>query len=61
MKFTLSFETNISDFKFPLCAYVKDKIPVGSELINIADLQNKPPQLAPNTPTQILMRTLKLI
>ena len=37
---------------YSLSAYVKDNIRIGSELINIADLQNKCPQLAPIKPTQ---------
>ena len=50
-KFTVSSEPNNSDFVIPLCAYVKDNIRIGSEIIKIADLQNKYPQLAPNKPT----------
>ena len=30
-----------SDFVFALCSYVTENIRTGSELINIADLQNK--------------------
>ena len=41
VKFTVSSEPKKSDFVFSLCAYIKDKIQIGSELINIADLQNK--------------------
>ena len=52
VKFTVSSEPNYSDFVFPLCAYVEDKIRIGSELINKADLKNKYPQLAPIKPTQ---------
>ena len=52
IKFTVSSEPNNSDFVFSLFAYVKDNIQFGSELINIADLQNKYPQLAPIKPTQ---------
>ena len=48
----LCSEPNNSDFVFPLCAYVKDNIRIGSELIKIADLQKKYPQLAPIEPTQ---------
>ena len=59
VKFTVSSEPNNSDFVFSLCAYVKDNIRIGSELINIADLQNKYPQLV--SPLNLPMRTLKLI
>ena len=43
---------NNNEFGFSLCAYVKDNIRVGSELINIADLWNKYPQVAPIKPSQ---------
>ena len=52
VKFTVSSEPNNSDFVFSLCAYVKDNIRIGSELINIADLQNKYPQLSRIRPIQ---------
>ena len=51
-KFTVPSEPNNNDLVFSLCAYVKDNIRIRSELINIADLQNKYPQLAPIKPTQ---------
>ena len=46
---------------FPLCAYVEDKIRIGSELINKADLQNKYPQLAPIKPTQYTYENSEVI
>ena len=52
VKFTVSSEPNNSDFVFPLYAFVKDNIRIGSEVINVADLQSKYPQLAPIKPTQ---------
>ena len=52
VKFTVSSEPNNIKFVFPLCAYVKEKIRIGSELINIADLPNKYPHLAPINTTQ---------
>ena len=44
-----------------LCAYVEDNIRIGSELINIADLQNKYPQLAPIKPTQYTSEDVEVI
>ena len=61
VKFTVSSEPNKSDFVFSLCAYIKDKIQIGSELINIADLQNKHPQLAPIKPTQYTYEDVEVI
>ena len=60
-EFTNSSEANNSDFVFPLCAYVKDNIRIGSELVNIADLQNKYPQLAPIKPTQNTYEDVQVI
>ena len=60
LKFTVSSEPNNSDFVF-LCAYVKDNIRIGSELINIPDLQNKYPQLAPIKPTQYTYEVVEVI
>ena len=61
VKFTVSSEPNNSDFVFSLCAYVKDNIRIGSELISIADLQNKYPQLAPIEPTQYTYEDVEII
>ena len=61
VKFTVSSEPNNSDFVFSLCAYVRDNIRIGSELINIADLQNKYPQLAPIKPTQYTYEDVEVI
>ena len=61
VKFTVSSELNNSDFVFSLCAYVKDNIRIGSELINIADLQNKYPQLAPIKPTHYTYEDVEVI
>ena len=61
VKFTVSSEPNNSDFVFSLCAYVKDNIRIGSELINIADLQNKYPQLAPIKPIQYTYEDVEVI
>ena len=61
VKFTVSSEPNNSDFVFSLCAYVKDKIRIGSELIKTADLQNKHPQLAPIKPTQYTNEDVEVI
>ena len=61
VKLTLSSEPNNSDFVFSLRAYVKDRIRIGSELINIADLQNKYPQLAPIKPTQYTYEDVEVI
>ena len=61
VKFTVSSEPNNSDFEFPLCAYVKDNIRIGFELINIADLQTKYPQLAPIKPTQYTYEDVEVI
>ena len=60
-KFTVSSEPNNSDFVFPLCAYVKYNVLIGSESINIADLQNKYPQLAPSKPTQYTYEGVEVI
>ena len=46
---------------FSLCAYIKNNIRIGSELINIADLQNKYPQLAPILPTQYTYEDVEVI
>ena len=46
---------------FSLCAYVKENIRIGSELINTADLQNKYPQLAPIKPTQYTHEDVEVI
>ena len=54
-------EPNKIDFVFPLCAYGKDNIRVGSELINIADLQNEYPQLARIKPTQYTYEDVEVI
>ena len=59
VKLTVFSEPSNTDFVFTLCAYVTDKIRIGSELINTADLQNKNPQLV--SPLNLPMRTLKLI
>ena len=61
VKFTVSSEPNNSDFVFSLCEFFKDNIPIGSELINIGDLQNKYPQLAPIKPTQYTYEDVELI
>ena len=61
VKFTISSEPNNSDFVFSLCVYVKDNIRIGSELINIADLQNKYPQLAPIKPNQYTYEDVEVI
>ena len=61
VKFTVSFEPNNRDFVFSLFAYVKDNIRIGSELINIADFQNKYPQLAPIKPTQYTYEHVEII
>ena len=61
VKFTVSFEPNNSDFVFTLCAYLKDNIRIDSELINIADLQNSFPQLAPIRPTQYTYEDIEVI
>ena len=61
VKFTVSSEPNNSDFVFSLCAYVKDNIQIGSELINFTDLQNKYPQLAPIKPTQYTYEDIEVI
>ena len=60
-KFTVSSEPNNSDFVFSLSAYVKENIRIGSELINIADLQNKYPQLPPIKPTQYTYEDVEVI
>ena len=52
VSFTVSSEPNKIDFVLPLCVYVKNNNRIGSELINIADLQKKHPQLASIRPTQ---------
>ena len=54
VKFTVSSEPNNNDFVFSLSAYVEDNIRIGFELVIIADLQNKYPQLAPIKPTQYI-------
>ena len=59
--FTVSSEPNNSDFVFPLCAYVKYNIRIDSELINIADLQNKSQQLAPIKSTQYTYEDVEVI
>ena len=59
VKFTVSSKPN--NFVFPLWAYVKDNIWIGSELIKIADLQNKYPHLAPNKPTQYTYEDVEVI
>ena len=46
VKFTVCSERNHSDFLLSLCAYDKDNIRIGSELINMADLQNKYPLIS---------------
>ena len=61
VKFTVSSEPNNSDIVFSLCAYVKDNIRIGSEFFNIADLQNKYPQLAPIKPTQNTYEDVEVI
>ena len=61
VKFAAFSEPNDSDFVFSLCAYVKDKIRIGCELINTADLQNKYPQLAPIKPTQYTYEDVEVI
>ena len=61
VKFTVSSEPNNSDFVFSLCAYVIDNIRIGPELINIADLQNKYPQLAPIKPTKYTYEDVEVI
>ena len=61
VKFTVSSEPNNSDFVFSLCAYVKDNIRIGSDLINIADLQNKYPQLAAIKPTPYTYKDVEVI
>ena len=61
VQFTVSYEPNNSEFVFPHCAYVKDNIRIGSQLINIADLQNKYPQLAPIKPTQYTYEEVEVI
>ena len=61
VKFTVSSEPNNSDFVFSLCAFVKDNFPIGSELINIANLQDKNPQLAPIKPTQYTCEDVEVI
>ena len=61
VKFTVSSESNIGDFVFPLCAYIKENIRIGSKLVNIADLQNKYPQLAPIKPTQNIYEEVEVI
>ena len=61
INFTVSSEPNNSYFVFSLCAYVKDTIQIGSELINIADLQNKYPQLAPIKLTQYTYEDVEVI
>ena len=61
VKFTVSSEPNNSDFVFSLCAYVKENIRIGSEVINIADLQNKYPQLAPIKPSQYTYEDVEVI
>ena len=61
VKFTVSSEPNNSEFVFPLCAYVKEKIRIGSELINIADLPNKYPHLAPINYTQFTYEDVEVI
>ena len=61
VKFTSFSEPNDSNFVFSLCAYVKDNIGIGSELIKIADLQNKYPQLAPIKPTQYTYENVEVI
>ena len=60
-KFTVFSDPNSSDFEFSLCAYVKDNIWIGSELINMADLHNKYPQLAPIKPTQYTYEDVEVI
>ena len=61
VKLTVSSEPNNIDFVFSLCAYVKHDIRIGSELINIADLQNKYSQLAPTEPTQNTYEDVEII
>ena len=61
VKITVSSEPNNSDFVLPLSAYVEDKTPIGSELINFADLQNKYLQLAPIKPTQYTSEDVEVI
>ena len=61
VKFTVSSEPNKTGFVFFLCAYVKDNIHIGSELINIANLQNRYPQLAPIKPTQYTYEDVEVI
>ena len=61
VNFTVSSEPNNSDFVFSLCAYIKYTIQIGSELINIAELQNEYSQLAPNKPTQYTYEDVEVI
>ena len=61
VKFTVSSEPKNSDFVFSLCAYVKDNIRIHSDLIKIADLHNKYPQLAPIRPTQYTYEDVEII
>ena len=61
VKFTVSSEPNNSDFVYSLCAFVKDSFPIGSELINIANWQDKNPQLAPIKPTQYTCEDVEVI
>ena len=61
VKFTVSSEPIISDFVFSECAFVRDNFPIGSELINIADLQDKNPQLAPIKHTQYTCEDVEII
>ena len=61
VKFKDSSKPNNSDFVFSFRANVKDNIRIGSEIINIADLQNKHPQLAPNKPTQYTYEDVEVI
>ena len=61
VKFTVSSEPNNSDFVFPLCECVTDNIRIGFELINIADFQNKYPQLAPIKPIQNTYEDVEVI
>ena len=61
VKFTVSSEPNKTGFVFFFCVYVKDNIRIGSELINIADLQNRYPQLAPIKPNQYTYEDVEVI
>ena len=61
VKFTVFSEHNNSDFVFPLCAYIKVNILIGSDLFNIADLQKKYSQLAPIKPIQYTNEAVETI